>query len=98
MDFKEMTVDQLEERKVQIGLEVDTPEADLDALENELRSIKEELERRKTEETKKADIRAAVAAGEGAVVQKFESEERKMPDINEIRSSKEYAERSYAAT
>lgn len=92
MDFKEMTVDQLEERKVQIGLEVDTPEADLDALENELRSIKEELERRKTEETKKADIRAAVAAGEGAVVQKFESEERKMPDINEIRSSKEYAE------
>lgn len=92
MDFKEMTVDQLEERKVQIGLEVDTPEADLDALENELRSIKEELERRKTEETKKADIRAAVAAGEGAVVQKFESEERKMPDINEIRSSSEYAE------
>lgn len=87
-----MTVDQLEERKVQIGLEVDTPEADLDALENELRSIKEELERRKTEETKKADIRAAVAAGEGAVVQKFESEERKMPDINEIRSSSEYAE------
>lgn len=92
MDFKEMTADQLEERKVQIGLEVDTPEADLDALENELRSIKEELERRKTEETKKADIRAAVAAGEGAVVQKFESEERKMSDINEIRSSKEYAE------
>lgn len=92
MDFKEMTVDQLEERKVQIGLEVDTPEADLDALENELRSIKEELERRKTEETKKADIRAAVAAGEGAVVQKFESEERKMPDVKEIRSSKEYAE------
>lgn len=92
MEFKEMTVDQLEERKVQIGLEVDTPEADLDALENELRSIKEELERRKDEETKKAGIRAAVAAGEGAVVQKFESEERKMPDINEIRSSKEYAE------
>lgn len=92
MDFKEMTVDQLEERKVQIGLDVDTPEADLDALENELRSIKEELERRKTEETKKADIRAAVAAGEGAVVQKFESEERKMPDVKEIRSSKEYAE------
>ena len=92
MEFKDMTVDQLEERKAQIGLEVDTPEADLDALENELRSIKEELERRKTEETKKADIRAAVAAGEGAVVQKFESEERKMPDVNEIRSSKEYAE------
>lgn len=92
MEFKEMTVDQLEARKAQIGLEVDTPEADLDALENELRSIKEELERRKEEETKKADIRAAVAAGEGAVVQKFESEERKMPDVNEIRSSKEYAE------
>lgn len=92
MEFKDMTVDQLEARKAQIGLEVDTPEADLDALENELRSIKEELERRKEEETKKADIRAAVAAGEGAVVQKFESEERKMPDVNEIRSSKEYAE------
>ena len=92
MEFKDMTIEQLEERKTQIGVEVDAPEADLDALEAELRAIKEELDRRKEEETKKADIRAAVAAGDGTVVQKFESEENKMPDINEIRSSSAYCD------
>ena len=92
MEFKDMTIEQLEERKVQIGVEVDAPEADLDALEAELRAIKDELETRKADEAKKAEIRAAVAVGGGTVVQKFESEENKMPDINEIRSSSAYCE------
>lgn len=92
MDFNEMTVDQLEERKSAILTECDLPEADLDALESEARAIKEEIEKRKDAEAKKAEIRDAVASGIGEVVQTFSKEEKVMPTIEEIRSSAEYAE------
>lgn len=90
MDLKEMTIEQLEERKVAIASEIDSPEADLDALEAEARSIKEEIETRKQEEAKKAEIRSAVASGEGAVVKKAEVEERKTMTNAEVRASHEY--------
>ena len=90
MDFKEMTIDQLEERKNAIVGELDAPEADLDALESEMRAIKEELESRKAAEAKRAEIRAAVADGAGEVTQTFEVEERKTMTNAEIRSSHEY--------
>ena len=91
MELKDMSVEELEARKAQIALDIEAPEADLDALEEEARSIKEELEARKAEEAKKAEIRASIAAGEGTVVKKVE-EERKATKMNslEIRSSKEY--------
>lgn len=92
MELKEMTIEQLEERKEAIVQELDVPEADLDALEAEARSIKEELEARKAEEAKKAEIRAAVASGAGTVVKTFEEEKKVMPTIEEIRSSAEYCE------
>lgn len=91
MELKEMTIEQLEERKAAIAVEIDAPEADLDALEAEARSIKEELETRKAEEARKAEIRSAVAEGEGEVVETpVIEEERKVMDINEIRNSAEY--------
>ena len=90
MDFKEMTVEQLEERKAAIPAELDAEGADLDALENEVRAINEELEARKAAEEKKVEIREAVAAGVGVVVEKIEPEEGKKMDVNEIRNSKEY--------
>ena len=90
MDIKEMSVDQLEERRAAIATELDAPEADLDALENEARAIKEELEQRRADEAKRNEIRSAVAHGEGEVVEKIESEERNMPTINELRNSPEY--------
>lgn len=92
MDFNEMTVEQLEERKSAIVAELDNPEADLDALESEARAIKDEIEKRKDAEAKKAEIRDAVASGIGEVVQTFSKEEKVMPTIEEIRSSAEYAE------
>ena len=61
MEIKEMTVEQLEERKAAIIAELDNEGADLDALENEVRSIKEELEARAAEEAKKVEIRKTVA-------------------------------------
>ncbi len=92
MELKEMTIEQLEERMAAIPVEIDAPEADLDALESEARSIREELETRKAEEAKKAEIRSAVAEGEGAVIETPVVEERKVMDINEIRNSKEYVD------
>lgn len=93
MNFKEMTIEQLEARKVEIVASLDTPEADLDALQEEMRNINQELEERKANETKKAEIRASVAKGDGKVIQSFEkSEERAEMSENEIRSSKEYCE------
>ena len=91
MDFKDMTIEQLEERKTAIIAELDAPEADLDALETEMRGIKEEIESRKALEAEKAEKRAAIAAGAGEVKQSFEErEERNIMTNAEIRKSHEY--------
>lgn len=91
MDFKDMTIEQLEERKTAIIAELDAPEADLDALETEMRGIKEEIESRKALEAEKAEKRAAIAAGAGEVKQSFEErEERTIMTNAEIRKSHEY--------
>ena len=92
MNYNEMSVEELMERRAAIATEIDAPEADLDALEAEARSINEELETRKTAETKRNEIRNAVANGEGETKETFESEERKEMTLDEIRSSKEYIE------
>ena len=78
MDLKEMTVEQLEERKGAIVGELDNEGADLDALEEEVRAIKAELEAREAEEAKKAEVREAVASGEGEVIKTFVEEKREM--------------------
>lgn len=90
MELKEMTVEALEERKVAITGELDTEGADLNALEEEMRSINDELETRKAEEAKRNEVRSMVAQGEGETIKKVESEERNMPTLAEIRSSEEY--------
>lgn len=81
MEFSTMTIEELESRKAQIAVGVEADGADLDALETEIRSINEELETRKANEAKKADIRAKVASGDlGTVIEKkpIEVEERTM--------------------
>ena len=90
MDFTEMTIEQLEERKTAIAAEIDAPEADLDALEAEARAIKEEIESRKAAEAKRNEIRSAVAGGAGEVVTKMKVEEKKTMTIEELRNSAEY--------
>jgi HK97 family phage major capsid protein len=62
-----MTIEALEARKAAIAVEVDQEGADLDALQAEARAINEELEARKAAETKRAEIREAVATGAGQV-------------------------------
>lgn len=90
MDYKTMTVDELNERVAAIPAEMEIEGADLDSLKSEVRSIINELESRKAIEAQKAEIRAEVANGSGDVIEKFEVEERKVMTNAEIRSSHEY--------
>lgn len=89
MDFTNMTIDQLMERRSAIALELDTPDADLDALEAEVRGINDEIENRRQAEQRKTDLRAAVANGAGEVTNKPVMEENKMTNM-EVRNSKAY--------
>ena len=88
MELKNMTVEELEARKAEIATLLDAEDADLDALEAEVRSIKEELETRKADAAKREEIRKAVAAGAGIVTDKIE-EEKRMTN-KEIRNSEAY--------
>ena len=93
MNFKEMTIEELETRKAAIDVEKDAEGADLEALLEEIRGINEELETRKNAEQKRVEIRAAVANGAGetvkTIVNEVKTEEKKMTN-EEIRSSKAY--------
>ncbi len=90
MDYKTMTVEELETRRAAIVTEVDTDGADLDALETEARAIREELEARKAAAAKRDEIRAAVAAGAGKSTNIIEKVENKPMTEQEIRKSPEY--------
>ena len=94
-DLKELSIDQIEERKSAIVGELDNDGADLDALEAEMRSLNDEIEARKAEEAKKAEIRQEVAEGSVGVVTIEKSEEkgeRSMKTNEEVRASKEYVD------
>ena len=92
MELKEMTIEEMETRKSEIVEGLDVEGADLDSLESEMRAINEELESRKAEETRKAEIRAAIAEGEGTVIRTFAEEKKEMRTNDEIRASKEYVD------
>lgn len=92
MNFDEMTVAELEARRAEIAAEVDNEGVDLDALEAEARSIREELESRKAAEAKKVEVRRIVAEGAGAVVEEAPKMEVHTMTLDEIRGSKEYCE------
>ena len=91
MEFKNMTVEELEARRVQIGEEVEKDGADLDALEVEIKGIKAELEARKEAAAQKAEIRNAVASGDGKVVAEIPTQEKRtMEEIKYNAQSPEY--------
>lgn len=92
MDFKEMTIEELEARRSAIVEDIEKDDADLDSLEAEARAIKIELEERKANATKKAEIRAAVANGAGSEIANLDDDEEEEKDMSEVRNSKEYKE------
>ena len=93
MNIPEMSVEELLERRTAIAAELDTPDADLDALESEVRSINDELETRKAAEAQRQTIRDEVASGAGDVIAEIKEERKEIPmtDI-EIRNSDKYIE------
>lgn len=86
MDIKTMTAEELLERRAAIATEVEAPEADLTALEEEVRAINAELEERKAAEAQKEEVRKAVADGAGEVMKKFNNNEERKMDKKEERS------------
>ena len=90
MEFTSMTVEELEARLAQLPDEIEKDDADLDALDAEFKGITAELDARKAAAAKKAELRAAVATGAGAVITEIPKEERKTMTNAEVRSSHEY--------
>ena len=90
MDFTTWTIAQLLARRAAIGTEVDGEGADLDALEEELRAINEEIERRRAAEETRNRIRSQVAAGAGTNPQSVPESTPETRSLEEIRSSQEY--------
>ena len=90
-ELKSMDADALIERKAELKGLLEAEDADIDAIGEEARAINEELEARRAEEAKKAEIRKAVAEGEGETIKTFtEVEERKTMTFEELRNSAEY--------
>lgn len=92
MDFSTMTIEQLMERRSAIAVELDAPDADLDALEAEVRGINDEIESRKQAEQRRTDLRVAVANGAGEVTNKINTEEEHKMTLDEIRALPAYAD------
>lgn len=90
MNFEELNAEELQARMAEIRTAVDAEDADLDALETEARAIKEELERRVSEEAQKAEIREKLANEELPTETIEKHEERKEMTNAEVRNSKEY--------
>lgn len=88
MNFESMSISDLEARKATIAEELEKDGADLDALEQEVRGINAELEKRADAAKKKEELRKMVAGGAGTVIEK--KEDRKMPEQIEIRNSEAY--------
>ncbi len=91
------TYEELIERRSALGAAADQEDADLDAIEKEIREINEELERRAAEkadrdaaEQKREELRKLVANGAGVSCESKTKERNQNMDIKEIRSSKEY--------
>ena len=96
MELKEMTIEQLEERKAELVAEIDGCEEmeKLEELRSNIEAIKAEMESRAQIEAEKAEIRSAVANNEVPVVevQTFPEERSEVKNMEEVRNSREYVE------
>ena len=92
MEFKEMTAEELIARHAELMAEAEAADnmEDFQSRKAELDAIEAELDSRKALEAAKAEIRNAVARGDGEEIKTFETEERKTMTLEEVRSSKEY--------
>lgn len=86
-----MTMEQIEIRISQIKEEMNTPEADITALTNEVDALEARKLELQTQIEQRNALSAKIAAGEdGKVVRNFAGFEGKKRDVDEIRNSKKY--------
>lgn len=89
-----MTIQEIEERRAEIAVEIETEGADLDALETEVRSLAEQEKEIREKAEADAEKRAAIAQGLAPqkieVIEEVKQEERKEMTNMEIRDTKEY--------
>ena len=91
MEIREMNIEQVEERKASILVEMDTEGANLDALEEEMRSLNTRANEIKADASAKAEEARKVADGEGDLINTIIKEEtRNMMDVKEYRNTAEY--------
>ena len=82
------TLEEIEARMAEIKNELEKPEADLDALQEEVRSLTAEKAQMKANAQKAEELRKAVADGMGTTVETRKETENK--GVEEIRNSKRY--------
>lgn len=82
------SIEAIEARMAEIKNELDKPEADLDALQEEVRSLTAEKAQIKANAQKAEELRKAVADGMGTTVETRKETENKT--VDEIRNSKRY--------
>lgn len=91
MEIREMNIEQVEERKASILVEMENEGANLDALEEEMRSLNTRANEIKADASAKAEEARKVADGEGDLVKTIIKEDtRNMMDVKEYRNSVEY--------
>ena len=91
MDIKDMKIEDIEKRMAEITEEKEAPEANIEALTEEVRMLKEQKQKLIADaEERKAEL-DAIATGEEKteIKETFEEERKTMADI-EVRNSKEY--------
>ena len=87
------TIDEIEKRLSEIAAELEKPEANLDALKEEVRTLTDEKTRLKESAAAAEELRKKIADGEGIAIEERKGEKMEhTPDLKEIRSSTEYAE------
>lgn len=84
-----MTIEEIETRMAEIKQEIETPDADLDALTEETRKLVAEKEEIRKTAREEEEQRRKIAEGAGEVKEIHESEEKPMT-VEEIRNSTEY--------
>lgn len=92
MSYSEMTIDEIREARNTLAGEIETADgARLDEISAEIDAINNELETRKAAESKRNEVRSAVAKGDGATIKEFNTmPEQNTRTVDEIRNSKEY--------
>ena len=91
MEIKDMTIEDIEKRMSEIETEKEAPEADIEALTEEIRSMNErKQELIKAAEERQAALNAIVEGSVETEIKETFEEERKAMTNMEVRNSKEY--------